>query len=126
MQAFASVQSKADMRSKLVGFILDNERFETGSAKDTLAGILKSSKNRDPDFLERLAEKAVGRKNRLVARNPNDLYADPKRVEKSSLDLGNGWWLGHNLSTANIQKKIKTACEVAGMKFGTQLKLIER
>ena len=64
---------------------------------------------------------------RLVARNSNDLYYQkPDLVRAASLDLGNGWWLGTNLSTADIQKKIKIACEVAGIKFGSQLTLIER
>lgn len=121
-----SSQSTASKKSKLVGFILDDERFETGSAKDTLAGILKKFQNHDPDFMERLAEKTVGRTRRLVARNRNDLYANPKFVEKSSLNLGNGWWLGHHLSTKDIQRQIETACEVARVEFGSQLKLIER
>ena len=41
------------------------------------------------------------------------------------MDLGNGWWLGHNLSTGAIRKKIQVACEIAGVTFGSQLKLIE-
>ena len=76
--------------------------------------------------MDHLANETVGTKNRLVAQNRKDLYTDSKFVEKSSLNLRNGWWLGHHLSTKDIQKKIETACEVAGVKFGSQLKLIER
>lgn len=113
---------------KIGRFVLDvnGKRFETGTAIGTLAAILKEFSGRDPDFMERLAEKTVGRKRRLVARKRNDLYDNPKFLEKSSLSLGNGWWLGHHLSTKDIQKKIEIACEVAGVKFGAQLKLIER
>lgn len=32
-----------------------------------------------------------------------------------SLDLANGWWLA----------TISTACEIAGVRYGSQLKLIE-
>lgn len=113
-------------QSTVIGFEFDGKRYETGTAYRTLAEVLKALDRRAPDFMECLAKETVGRKNRLVARNRNDLYTDPKRVEKSTLDLGNGWWLGHNLSTAKIQRHIKTACEVAGVKFGSELKLIER
>ena len=123
--ASTSLQPTSKPRSALIGFSLDGEDFNKKSAKETLAEILKEFQNRDPDFMERLAKEKVGTKNRLVARNRNDLYADPKFVEKASLDLGNGWWLGTSLSTERIRKHIQTACEVAGVKFGTELTLIE-
>ena len=119
-------QSAVGKKSKLVGFSLEKESVNTSSARETLAEILKKLQDRDPGFMDRLAKETVGRKRRLVARDRNDLYDDPKFVERSSLDLGNGWWVGHHLSTRNIKKKIETACEVAGVKFGSQLKLIER
>ncbi len=119
-------QSAVGKKSKLVGFSLDKESFNTSSAKETLAEILKKLQDRDPGFMDRLAKETVGRKRRLVARDRNDLYDDPKFVKQSSLDLQNGWWLGHHLSTAQVQRYIKTACEVAGVKYGTQLTLIER
>ena len=125
-QASTLVQAKASKKSTLVGFSLDKESFNTSSAKETLAEILKKLQDRDPGFMDRLAKETVGRKRRLVARDRNDLYDDPKFVEQSSLDLGNGWWLGHHLSTKDIKKKIEAACEVAGVKFGSQLTLIER
>ncbi len=121
-----SSQPTSKPQSSIVGFVLDGERFETGAAYRTLAEILKVFDRRAPDFMERLSEVTVGRKRRLVARIRNDLYANPKFVEKSSLNLGNGWWLGHHLSTKDIKKKIEIACEVAGIKFGSQLTLIER
>ena len=65
-------------------------------------------------------------KRRLVARNRDDLYTDPKLVRKASRNLGNGWWLATNNPTASKRKYIQTACEVAGVKFGSQLRLIER
>ena len=34
-----------------------------------------------------------------------------------------GW--GHNLNAETIRRRIKTACEIAGVRFGSQLKLIE-
>ena len=41
------------------------------------------------------------------------------------MELGNGWWLGTNLSKARVREHIKTACGIEGVGFGSQLKLIE-
>lgn len=112
--------------SRIAGFILDNKPVETGFSYLTLGEVLKEFDRRDPQFMERFAGQTWGRKRRLVARNRHDLYPGrPDFVEKSSLDLGNGWWLGHNLSTGDIRKKIIIACEISGVKFGSQLKLVE-
>ena len=112
--------------SKPIAFELENRRVETGAAYLTLAEVLKEFHRRDPQFMERFAAKTSTRKRRLVARNRQDLYPGrPDFAEKSSLDLKNGWWLGHNLNADTIRSRIKTACEIAGVKFGSALKLIE-
>ncbi len=113
-------------QSTVIGFEFDGKRYDTGTAYRTLAEVLKVFDRLDSGFMKRLAEKTVGRTRRLVAQNRNDLYSDAKLVEKSSVDLENGWWLGHHLSTKDIQKKIEIACKVVGVKFGSQLKLIKR
>ena len=41
------------------------------------------------------------------------------------MPLENGWWLATNNGTALKRKYIQIACEVAGVKFDSQLKLIE-
>ena len=119
--------------NKITGFILDGEHFETKNAIETLAGILKAFADRDTEFMARFAPQVEGKqktadgtpKRRLVARNPDDLYTDPKLVQNASRNLGNGWWLATNNSTALKRKYIRIACEVAGVKFDSQLKLIE-
>ena len=110
---------------KIVGFILEDKRVETGVGYRTLAEILKEFQRRDSGFMIRFASKTVGRTRHLVAENPDDLY-QKIHLRDNSLDLGNGWWLGTNLSTTSIRNNIKVACEVAGVSFGTQLTPIER
>lgn len=125
---------KASRESQLVGFFLHGERFDTRKSIETLAGILKAFADRDPEFMARFAPRVEGKqktadgtpKRRLVARNPDDLYTDPKLVRNASRNLGNEWWLATNNSTTLKRKYIQTACEVAGVKFGSQLRLIER
>ena len=111
---------------KITGYIFENRAVETGAAYRTLAKVLKEFHRRDPNFMERFAEKTATRRRRLVARNRQDLYPySPDLAEKMSLDLENGWWLGHNLNAETIRRRIKTACEIAGVQYGSQLKLIE-
>ena len=111
---------------KIIGYIFEDRTVETGAAYRTLAEVLKEFHRRDPQFMGRFAAQTMGRKRPLVSGAPEDLYPGrPDLVEEMSLDLENGWWLGHNLSADTIRRRIKTACEIAGVKYGSQLKLIE-
>ena len=119
----APIQSK---NNKIVGYILNDRSIETRAAYRTLAEILKEFQLMDAGFMIRFASKTVGRTRQLVAENPDDLYQNFHLKDDHSLDLENGWWMGTNLSRTSIQNYIKIACEVAGVRFGVQLKLIER
>ena len=112
-------------RSRIIGFVLMGEEVYPGTAIGTLAEILTIFGREDPNFMERFATKAVSRNRNLVARNRADLYEKSHLLDSHSKELTNGWWLGSNLSTAQIRGHIKTACDVRGVEFGNQLKLIE-
>ena len=109
---------------KIVGFVLEGKRREVRVANRTQAEVLKEFQRRDAGFMTRLAPRTVGRTRRLVAQNRDDLY-EAEDLRKYSLDLENGWWLGTNISTKNVRENIELACQVAGVRFGTQLTLIE-
>ena len=111
-------------RSKIVGFVLDGKRREIGVANRTLAEVLKEFQRRDAGFMMRLAPQTVGRTRRLVAQNREDLY-EAEDLREYSFDLENGWWLRTKISTKSVRRNIKLACQVAGVRFGTQLTLIE-
>ena len=113
-------------RSRIVGFVLGEEHVESETAIGTLAELLTRFEREVPEFMERFAVKTISRNRKLVARNPTDLYEKSHLVDKHSKDLRNGWWLGTNLSKAQVRGHIETACGVAGVSFGSQLKLIER
>lgn len=98
--------------------------MEIGVANRTLAEVLKEFQRRDAGFMTRLASRTVGRTRRLVAQNREDLY-ETENQRESSLDLENGWWLRTNISTKSVRRNIELACQVAGVRFGTQLTLIE-
>ena len=113
-------------RARIVGFSLGEEHVESGTAIGTLADLLTRFERDVPEFMERFAVKTISRNRNLVAKDPADLYKKSHLVDKHSKILTNGWWLGTNLSKAQVRGHIKTACGVAGVSFGSQLKLIER
>ena len=98
---------------RIVGFVLGNERAETGSAIATLAEVIKKFARNDSSFMERFSESTVGRTRRVVARTPTALFERDDLVEKYSEDLGNGWWLGTNRATATVRRNIEVACRLA-------------
>ena len=63
---------------------------------------------------------------RLVAQSRDDLYAAPSLKPGYTIDLENGWWLGIYISIAVMEGFIETACQVAGVKYGSELTLIRR
>lgn len=110
---------------RIVGFELDGKEYSTGKSIQTLIKIVNVFQGRDANFMERFAPLTVGRTRQLVARNREDLYEQAHLVEGYSTLLENGWWLGINYGTRGIKNHIRTACKVAGVTFGRQLRLIE-
>ena len=116
----------APERSRIVGFVCLGEHIETKTAIGALIEVLKIFERKDSQFMEHFAARTVSRNRQLVARNRTHLYEQSHLVDKHSKKLWGDWWLGTNLSKNQIRGHIRTACEVAGVEFGTQLKLIER
>ena len=108
--------------TRLVGYTLRGESVNTGNGRRTLAALLVRFAREDPEFMERFSQspKTIGKTRRLVAKERADLY-DNGNLE--AVQLENGWWLGVNLSKARMLEHIKTACEVAGVDFDTELEL---
>ncbi len=118
--------STFDSSVNLVGFVLRGERVETGKAIGTLIALVERLAREDPAFMERFASKTRSPSRNLVARKRTDLYLKSPHLINNSKKLENGWWLGKHMSTERVRKYIKTACEVAGVRFGSELRLIER
>ena len=122
-----SATAPATTRSKIAGFVFDGEEVRTRWSMDALIEILKRFDNMAPDFMERYDSRTAGRIRKRVARDKSDLI--PGRadlVEQYSRDLGNGWWLNTDPQEVKVIKRlIETACEVAGVRLGDRLRLIE-
>ena len=110
---------------KIVGFDFDGKQVKCTYASETLAEILKEFQRRDSSFMARFAPKVRSNKRRLVAENRDDLYA-LKHLITSSIDMENGWWLGSNISSSSVRKYAEIACEIAGVKFESDLTFLEK
>lgn len=110
---------------KIVGLSLDGRSTETTAANQTLAKLVKELQRRNPGFIGHFAARTSGRTRRLVSQTRDGLY-DQAHLRVYAIPLENGWWLGTNISTAQVRKYIGIACEVAGVPFGSRLTLIER
>ena len=112
---------------RIVGFELDGTEYTTGKSILTLIKILNVFQERDASFMERFAPQTVGRIRPLVARDLEALYPGNTDSQAQCVaPLDDGWLLGTNYSTSGIERFIRTACEVAGVRFDRQLRLIKK
>jgi len=107
-----------------VGFSFEGRHHIGRSARAVMQEILQVFAQRDPSFLERFAARKHGRKRRYIARDRSELYQGrPDLSETHSVELAPGWWMGTNYSRKNIDDIIRLACEVAGVRYGKQLRV---
>ncbi|MDP9201735.1 MAG: hypothetical protein M3P26_07360 [Gemmatimonadota bacterium] len=106
-----------------VGFMLNGVHTKTKSAIDTLIQLLRQLATLDTTFLERFAAlPRHGRSRRFVARTARELYPDREDLARDyTHELTPGWWVGTNYGSDQIEKIIKMACDVAGLRYGSQL-----
>jgi hypothetical protein len=111
--------------SQNIGFSIDGKWHPARNAKDVLVNVFLSLDKRDPNFLERFAAlPRHGSRRRYLSRTTEELY--PGRldlVRSHSFELKPGWWLGINISKKQVDKIIDMACGVAGIKYGTELRV---
>jgi hypothetical protein len=108
-----------------VGFSLQGRTYTSRNARDVMVKLFEELARKDSTFLERFAARPKhGKKRRFIARSQVELYPDrPDLGEAHSHQLSNGWWIGTNYSRENIEKIIRMACEVAGIDYGTDVKI---
>jgi hypothetical protein len=106
-----------------VGFVFNGQRYPARNARDVLVSVFETLSQRDGTFLERFAALPKhGRTRRYLARSPEELYPGrPDLSHEHSTRLSSGWWLGTNVSRAQIERIIEMACEVARVKYGREL-----
>ena len=85
--------SITDGPQKIGNFIFKGTAYKADSAKDVMIRIFQLLAQEDSRFLERFTSRRLGRINRYLARNKNDLYPNtPDLARTDSFEI-RGWWL---------------------------------
>jgi hypothetical protein len=62
-----------------------------------------------------------GRKRRYLARTKEELYPGSPHLAVNAYQLRPGWWCDTHASKAGIARRIRMACDVAGVRYGEDL-----
>ena len=110
--------------SKPVRVLVNGQIHEANSAVQGLLEILRYLASTDPTFLQRFALSAKGRIRKHLARERKDIYPDRPDLAQNAVEVSDGWFLGKNISNREKRQLVRKACEVASLKFGTEVDLI--
>lgn len=117
--------SNADAGSlESVGFEVKGEFKKRNQGRDVIAGVFEELGKHDPTFFERFAALPKhGRKRRYLARSKELLYPGHPELHPQSVKVGKEWWLATHYSSAMKERIIASACKVAGLEFGKDVKV---
>ncbi|MCB1237945.1 MAG: type I restriction enzyme HsdR N-terminal domain-containing protein [Verrucomicrobiae bacterium] len=105
--------------------VVKGKAFAYANAKEALVLALRELANTDPTFLQRCAQHpdCQGRKRRYIARTAEELYPDRLDLREFHETLPDGWLVATNLNNALKRVIIRAASEVAGLVFGTDVRV---
>jgi len=105
------------------GYSFEGRFVASRNGREVLIGVFEAFAQRDQSFLERFAARPKhGRTRRYLARAPEELYPGrPDLAREHFYRLQSGWYVGTNVSHAQIERIIEMACEVARLRYGTEL-----
>lgn len=112
-------------KKKDYSFDLQGQNFKYRSSIDVLIQVVEKLSSQDEEFCERfVARPKHSRKRRYIARDKYDLYPGRRDLcENNSRQIKSGYWVGTNYNKSQIKQILEMACEVAGLKFGVDLKV---
>ncbi len=121
MQRSKVTSEKAPGRAFVV---LEGQTYHARAAREVMLRVFSLLNEQDPGFLDRFAARKHGKKRRYIARDKSELYpGQPDLCNTAADEIVPGWWLGTNYSRQSIEKIIRMACEVAGLRFGRDLRI---
>lgn len=106
-----------------VGYTLDGKFTSCRNGREILISVFEAFSRRDSTFLDRFAARPKhGRTRRYLARTPEELYPGREDLAREcSHKLTSGWFIGTNVSHAQIERIIEMACEVLPTRYGKDL-----
>ena len=97
------------IRAELFG-----RRLEFATAKEALVGVLQEITARNPGLIGDLAAAVRGRARNNIARSIAEIHPERPDLARAE-DIGNGWFVGLNLSNVQKMKIIRAAVAVYGL-----------
>ncbi|MDE0662879.1 MAG: hypothetical protein OXH82_02975 [Candidatus Dadabacteria bacterium] len=98
---------------KEVQYFLLNERYTETRPIRAYVRIMKILVAKDKGFIMRLAPQTAGRKKKWLSQDRKDMIKFDRAEE-----ILPGWWLCTNVANRDKLKRLRIACEVAGIPFG--------
>lgn len=116
-------RSQSAATNGAVGYSFDGRFVSCRNGREVLVGVFEALAQRDLSFLERFAARPKhGRTRRYLARSTEELYPGrPDLAGEHFFKLKSGWYLGTNVSHAQIERIIEMACEVSHLRLGREL-----
>ncbi len=107
------------------GYELWGQRFSARNGNEVLVSILRHFAELVPEFPERYSRtvKALGRKRPYVARTVEAVYPGKPKLWKFTEVFTPGWYVGTNESNDKKLDLLRVACQIVGVRFGTDLKV---
>ncbi len=106
-----------------IGYSFDGRFVACRNGREVLVSVFEALAKRDGTFLDRFAARPKhGRTRRYLARSPEELYPGrPDLAREHFFKLESGWYIGTNVSHAQIERIIEMACEVSKVRYGKEL-----
>ena len=116
------VDKKQKGRTQAVQVKFRGRLFDMPSYSAAAVWVVEDLADSDQGFLARFGTVRRG-KRRYVSQNRHDLYFN--RPDLPAKQMRNGWWIGTNYKRVDFEQMLRTACEVAGLRFGVDLVITE-
>ena len=106
-------------------FTLRGQNRMCRNAKEVMVEVLRMFANADPEFAKRCANdpENLGRSRTYISNDPSELYPNAPHLAENHEHFHPDWVVATNLSNDAKQKVLKMACRVAGLAWGTDLKV---
>ena len=112
-QSLSKPEKSQKKSGNKIQFVLLSEEYTEVRAVNAYVKIIEILASRDRGFLIRLAPQTAGKKRKWLSQNREDMV-----VYKRAIEISPGWWLDVNVSNRDKLKRLRIACEVAGIPFG--------
>ena len=96
--------------------------FFARTANEAYLAILVTLSELEPTLMDKLAVQAKGNSRNHFSRNPKEVYPRRSDLDKFVAALGNGWFVGTNISNREKRGFLEMACRVLDLEFGKDVR----